>query len=408
MTSVRAGGAQHLPFARPDVTDDEVSAVVAAIRSGWLTTGPNAAAFEAEFGAFLGGGVHAVAVNSATAGLHLAVEALGIGPGDEVLLPTWTFTATAEVLRYVGATPVFVDVLPDTLNIDYRQASSLVTAKTVAVMPVHFAGHPVPARATTSFATAHGLAVIEDAAHAFPVREAGRYVGDSESEATVFSFYATKTITTGEGGMLVTHDADIAARARTMRLHGISSDVFDRYTSSRGAWEYDVVAPGFKYNMTDTAAALGRSQLRRAVQMRDRRSKIAERYDVELAGMPIELPAGVTEAEGHARHLYVIRLTDAAPVSRDDFIQSMSAAGIGTSVHFKPLHLHSYWRKACHLHAEAFPVATAEFDRVVSLPLFSSMTDENVDQVVRAVRGILASRIDARRREGFVAGSRGT
>ena len=208
-----------VPFAQPDIGEAEIASVVEALRSGWLTTGPNSAAFEREFAEFLGGGSHAIAVNSATAGLHLAVEGLGLGPGDEVIVPTWTFTATAEVVRYTGATPVLVDVDPSTLNLDFAAAERAVNARTRAIIPVHFAGLPIDRSALTRFASEHGLRVVEDAAHAFPVSSQGRLVGDSESDAVVFSFYATKTITTGEGGMLVTRDAELAARARSMRLH---------------------------------------------------------------------------------------------------------------------------------------------------------------------------------------------
>lgn len=381
-----------IPFALPDITDREIEAVAHSMRSGWLTTGPNAAAFEREFATFIGGeNLHAVAVNSATAGLHLAVEALGIGPGDEVLVPTWTFTSTAEVVRYVGATPVLVDVEPDTLNIDLNAAERAITKRTRAIMPVHFAGVPVHPASLAGFAAEHGLAVVEDAAHAFPVRSEGRLVGDSTSDAVVFSFYATKTITTGEGGMLITRDQAIAQRARTMRLHGISRDIFNRYTSTVPSWQYEVIAPGFKYNMTDTAAALGRVQLSRAWEMRAARERIASRYDEGLAGLPIELPTRGLDYEGHAWHLYVIKLADHAPVTRDQFIDGMAAAGVGTSVHFIPLHLHPYWRDACDVEARDFPVASAAFARTVSLPAFSAMSDDQVERVIETARGILGS-----------------
>ena len=378
-----------IPFALPDITEAEIEAVVHAMRSGWLTTGPITAAFEEEFAAFLGEGLHAVAVNSATAGLHLAVEALGIGPGDEVLVPTWTFTSTAEVVRYVGATPVLVDVDPDTLNIDLDAAQAAVTNRTKAIMPVHFAGLPVPRGRLAQFARANSLSVIEDAAHAFPVLDGGSLIGDGDSDAVVFSFYATKTMTTGEGGMLVTRRPKIARRARTMRLHGISRDVFDRYTSTKPNWFYEVVAPGYKYNLKDTASAMGRVQLGRATEMGAARERIAERYNHELEGLPLTFPSGPTEPGGHAWHIYAIRLTDDAPVSRDKFIRDMAAAGVGTSVHFIPLHLHPYWRDSLGLSPEAFPVATEAFNRAVSLPAFSAMTDDQVDRVINAARRVL-------------------
>ncbi|WOQ16975.1 DegT/DnrJ/EryC1/StrS family aminotransferase [Raineyella sp. W15-4] len=380
-----------VPFARPDITEAEIKAVVDTMRSGWLTTGPNAGAFEEEFASFLGEGIQAVAVNSATAGLHLAVEALGIGPGDEVLVPTWTFTSTAEVLRYVGARPVFVDVEPDTLAIDLDAAGRAVTSRTKAIMPVHFAGLPIPRRRIAQFARLHGLYVIEDAAHSFPVLDEARMVGDSNSEAVVFSFYATKTITTGEGGMLVTRNPDLARRARIMRLHGISRDVFDRYRSTKPSWHYEVVAPGFKYNLTDTAAALGRVQLSRAKDMAAARQQIAKRYSSEFAGLALTLPVGAREPGGHAWHIYAIRLTDESAVSRDQFIERVAAAGVGTSVHFIPLHLHPYWRDTFGLRAEDFPVATDAFARAVSLPIFSAMTDREVDRVIDTVRQVVGA-----------------
>ncbi|WMY78072.1 DegT/DnrJ/EryC1/StrS aminotransferase family protein [Citricoccus sp. I39-566] len=380
-----------LPFARPDITEAEIEAVTQTIRSGWLTTGPNAAAFEKEMAEFLGGGdITCVAVNSATAGLHLAVEALGIGPGDEVLVPTWTFTSTAEVVRYVGADPVLVDVDPVTLNIDFSDAEQKLTGRTKAVMPVHLAGIPVDARELEDFATRHQLLVIEDAAHAFPVKSNGKFVGNSTSDAVVFSFYATKTITTGEGGMVMVRSEEKAQRMRTMRLHGISRDVFNRYQSTVPAWRYDVVAPGFKYNLPDTAAAMGRVQLGRAVEMRDKRRAIAHRYLDAFRDLPVESPMVPEDPENHAWHLFMLRIdAGAAGMHRDEFINRMSEEGVGTSVHFIPLHLHPYWSDACGAADTDFPAATREFERTVSLPIFSSMTDGDVDKVIGAVRKVL-------------------
>ncbi|MFB9071556.1 DegT/DnrJ/EryC1/StrS family aminotransferase [Citricoccus parietis] len=356
-----------------------------------MTTGPNAAAFEKEMAEFLGGeDIMCVAVNSATAGLHLAVEALGIGPGDEVLVPTWTFTSTAEVVRYVGADPILVDVDPATLNIDFQDAERKITDRTKAIMPVHLAGIPVDARELEDFATRHQLLVVEDAAHAFPVRSNGKHVGNSTSDAVVFSFYATKTITTGEGGMVMVRSEDLAQRMRTMRLHGISRDVFNRYQSTVPAWRYDVVAPGFKYNLPDTAAAMGRVQLGRAVEMRDRRRAIAHRYLEAFRDLPIELPLVPEDPENHAWHLFMLRIdAGTAGLHRDEFINRMSNEGVGTSVHFIPLHLHPYWKDACGADDADFPVATREFERAVSLPIFSSMTDGDVDKVIGAVGRVL-------------------
>lgn len=380
---------EFLPFAVPDVGEREIEAVVEAMRSGWLTTGPRVAAFESEFAAFIGGGVAAVAVNSATAGLHLALEAVGLSPGDEVILPTWTFTATAEVVRYLGGHPVMVDVDPVTLNLDFEAAARAVTARTRAIIPVHFAGLAVDRRELADFAATHGLRVVEDAAHAFPCVSDGEPVGSSTSDAVVFSFYATKTMTTGEGGMVVTTDEALAERIRTMRLHGISRNVFDRYRSTSPSWHYEVVAPGFKYNLTDTAAAMGRVQLRRARAMRDRRAGIASRYNNAFAGLPVQRPAGSATGDAHAWHLYVMRLDPAARLHRDEFIAQMALAGIGCSVHFIPLHRHPYWRDTYRLDDAQFPVASAEFARVISLPLFSGMTDQQVDRVVGTVSELL-------------------
>lgn len=379
-----------VPFAVPDIGDAEIDAVVAALRSGWLTTGPNAAAFEREFGEFLGGGLHTVAVNSATAALHLALDGLGIGPGDEVIVPTWTFTATAEVVRYRGATPVIVDVDAATLNLDLTRAERAVGPRTRAVLPVHFAGLPVDRASLAGFAHSHGLYVVEDAAHAFPVTSDDRLVGDSDSDAVVFSFYATKTITTGEGGMLVTSSPELAARARTMRLHGINRDVFDRYHSRRPNWQYDVIAAGYKYNLTDTAAAMGRVQLGRAVQMRDARARIARRYHDAFADLPVRLPDGGFCGD-HSWHLYVVRLGSDAPISRDEFVARLAQRGIGTSVHFIPLHLLSHWRDGYGLRADDFPVGTEAFGQAVSLPLFSAMTESQIGRVVEATREALGA-----------------
>lgn len=381
-----------LPFALPDITEQEIQAVTETMRSGWVTTGPKTVAFERAFAEFLENEkLHCVAVNSATAGLHLAVEALGLGPGDEVLVPTWTFTSTAEVVRYVGADPVFVDVDEKTLNIDFQDATAKVTPKTKAIMPVHFAGGAIDSLALEKFATTHNLKVVEDAAHAFPAKNGENFVGDSSSDAVVFSFYATKTITTGEGGMLVTRDAELAARARTMRLHGISRDVFSRYTSKVPSWRYEVVAPGFKYNLTDIAAAIGTVQLGRADAMRARRQEIAQRYLKSFATLPIGLPPLAAEGNLHSWHLFVIRVGERSGISRDDFIEKMAEEGIGTSVHFIPLHQHPYWAEKFTPSFEDFPVANKAFEETVSLPIFSSMTDEQVQQVISTVSGIVGT-----------------
>jgi len=337
----------------------------------------------------MGAKVEALAVNSATAGLHLALEAAGVGPGDEVVTTPYTFTATAEVIRYLGAHPVFVDVREDTLNLDPEAIEAAITTRTRAIIPVHFAGLSCDMEAILRIAKRHELRVIEDAAHALPATSGHHLIGTLESDATVFSFYATKTLATGEGGMIVTRDPELAKRCRVMRLHGIDRDAFDRYTSAAPAWFYRVVAPGFKYNMTDVAAAIGIPQLRKLDRFLCRREELARRYDEGLNGLSLRLPAHPPEGEVHAWHLYVVRLTDESPISRDDFITEMTRAGIGTSVHFIPLHVHPYWRDTYNLKPGDFPNATRAYERAVTLPLYTRMTDADQDRVIRAIHGIL-------------------
>jgi dTDP-4-amino-4,6-dideoxygalactose transaminase len=376
-----------LPFAVPDLGEAEIAEVVDSLCSGWITTGPKAQRFERAFVDFLGGGVEAVAVSSATAGLHLALQGLGLGPGDEVIVPVHTFTATAAAVAYQRARPVFVDVDPDTLNIDPAAAAAAVTPRTRAIVPVHFAGLACAMAPLLEIAARHSVDVVEDAAHALPTTYAGQMVGSLDTTACVFSFYATKPVATGEGGMLVTRSSELARSARNMRLHGISRDVFDRHRG--GNWYYEVTAPGFKYNFTDIAAALGLHQLRRAHAMRARRAAIARAYDVGFADLPLVLPAEAPPGELHAWHLYVVRLRDEVPVGRDAFIEALRARGIGTSVHYVPLHLQPYWRDTYGLQPEQFPVSTEAYGRMVSLPIYSKMTNADVRRVIEAVRAVL-------------------
>ncbi|MGH1561482.1 DegT/DnrJ/EryC1/StrS family aminotransferase [Mumia sp. DW29H23] len=381
-----------VPFARPDITEAEIEAVVETLRGGWVTTGPAAANFEEEFAAFVGGAVDAVAVSSATAGLHLALEACGVGPGDEVVLPTWTFTATAEVVRYLGATPVVVDVDPATLNLDAATVEAALTPRTRAVVVVHFAGRAADTAAVAAVAHPRGVRVVEDAAHALPASSGGSVVGAARhSDAAVFSFYATKTVTTGEGGMLTTRDPAVAERARTMRLHGIDRDAFDRYRTTSATWEYDVVAPGFKNNLPDPAAAMGRVQLRRAHAMRARRQEVADRYADAWRGLPIECPEPASVGDLHAWHLFPVRLAPNAPLRRDAVIDALTRHGIGTSVHFIPLHRLTYWRTSLGLGPEGFPVAEDVFPRILSVPIYSAMSDADVDRVVAALKQVLGA-----------------
>ncbi len=380
-----------VPFAMPDIGEAEIGEVVDSLKSGWITSGPKVRSFEERFAERIGDDdVMAVAVNSATAGLHLALEAIGIGAGDEVITTTFTFTATAEVIRYLGGQPVFVDIDPNTLCIDPALVAEAVTERTRAIIPVHYGGLACDMDALIDLAARHELRIVEDAAHAFPSHHGKQLVGSLDTASAVFSFYATKTIATGEGGMLVTKRSDIADRARIMRLHGIDRDAFDRYVADRPAWSYDVVAPGFKYNMTDLAAALGLHQLARADEFHRRRVELASAYSEGFLDLPLSLPPSPDDVSDHAWHLYVIRLTDDAPVERNRFIELMFEAGIGCSVHYAPLHLLSYWRDSCDLNPDQFPHAQAVFERCVSLPLYTRLTDGESARIIDTVRELLA------------------
>ena len=389
--SIKVDSAEaFLPFALPDIGDEEVAAVVECLRSGWITTGPKTRQFEQEFGNYLGGAVEAISVNSATAGLHLALEALGIGPGDEVIVPTLTFTATAEVVRYLGAQPVFVDADPDTLNFDLNAVEQAIGPHTRAIIPVHYAGLACDMDGVLALARTYQLKVVEDAAHAFPTKYKGQLVGTLGSDVTVFSFYANKTMTTGEGGMVVTRDARLAQRIRVMRIHGISQDAFARYTSRKPAWFYEVVAAGFKYNLTDLASAMGIAQLRKIDRFLARREQLAARYHEALRGLPLRLPTCATGESTHAWHLYVVRLLDGAPLARDELIGKLAERGIGTSVHFIPLHRQPIWRDSCRLRPDQFPAAEAAFQSMLSLPLYTKMSDADQQRTIDNLRELLS------------------
>ena len=379
----------EVPFFRPAIGDEEIEAVTSVLQSGWLTAGPKTREFEEKFAAYLGDGLEAVAVNSATAGLHLAAEACGVGLGDSVIVPTMTFTATAEVVRYLGAEVALVDIEPGTHLIDLADAERRVTPRCKAIMPVHFGGLPCDMEAVLAFARRHGLKVIEDAAHALPARRDGRFVGAWESDATVFSFYANKTITTGEGGMLVTRNPSIAARARLMRTHGVNRDSLDRFRKVGASWAYDVVAPGFKYNMTDVAAAIGVVQLGKAEALRKSRQKAALQYFERLAGLPLDLPSLAPEGSLHCWHLFPVRIREPARVSRDDVIEALAAAGIGSSVHYRPLHMMTYWKERYPSQPGEFPVADRYFAGAVTLPLFPGMTDAELEHVTSLLHRVL-------------------
>ena len=385
-----------IPFAIPDIGEEEIAEVVRCLRSGWITTGPMARQFESDFAQFIGGGVEAVSVNSATAGLHLALEALGIGPGDRVLTTPYTFTATAEVVRYLGAEPVFADIDPRTFNLDPAAAAEVLKRESAvkAIIPVHFAGQSCEMDELGKLAATAGIHVVEDAAHALPATWKGAMIGALPTAAAVFSFYATKTIATGEGGMIVSRNKELLARARTMRLHGINRDVFDRYQSKTPAWYYEVVAPGFKYNMPDVAAAIGVHQLRKAGQFRQRRAAIASAYTVGFADLPLRTPVVVHPDELHAWHLYVLQLDlPALRIGRDRVIELLAERGIGTSVHFIPLHLHPYWRDRYGFRPGDFPQALQAYERAVSLPIHTRLSADDVSRVIETVRDVLLANL---------------
>ncbi|MGQ0810608.1 MAG: DegT/DnrJ/EryC1/StrS family aminotransferase [Nitrospiraceae bacterium] len=378
---------QFLPFHVPDIGEDEIQAVVSVLRSGWLTTGSKAKQFEQDFAAMVGAR-YAVAVNSCTAALHLALEAIGLHEGDEVIVPTMTFAATAEVVTYFKAKPVLVDCTEDTLNIDPHRIEQVVTSRTKAIIPVHFAGHPCEMDHILAIAKSYNLRVIEDAAHALPARYRGKAVG-TIGDTTCFSFYATKNITTGEGGMVTTENSDWAARMRAMSLHGLSRDAWNRYTA-QGSWYYEILSPGFKYNLTDIAAALGISQLHKCERFRKIRDQYAALYDEGFRDLPEIIRPRVAEHVQHAWHLYVIQLKlDRLRIGRDEFIQLLQREQIGCSVHFIPLHLHPYYRDTWGCRPEDLPRATAVFQRTVSLPLYPKMTELDIQRVITVVRELI-------------------
>ncbi len=383
---------EFIPFSRPVIGSEEIAEVTEVLKSGWLTTGARCKKFEEDFKIFLGDpAIEVVSVNSCTAGLHLALEAIGIQPGDEVIVPVHTFTATAEVVRYLGADPVFVDVLPDTLCIDPAAVKKAITPKTKAIMPVHFAGRACDMDAILKIAKDHGLKVIEDAAHALPTKYNGKLVGALQSDAAVFSFYANKTITTGEGGMIATRNPDLAKRCRIMRTHGMNKEAFDRFTSTgkKPAWYYEIVAPGFKYNMPDLAAAVGIHQLKKAYAFQKSREQAVELYRRKLAGLPLSLQPPAPSGDMHAWHLCVATLDlSKLTIDRNRFIELLTESGIGASVHYVPLHFHPYWKDTYNLTPQQFPVSTAAYERIVSLPLYPDMTEAVIDRVVDAIRSI--------------------
>jgi dTDP-4-amino-4,6-dideoxygalactose transaminase len=418
---------EPIPFARPLIGKEEEEAVLRVLRSGWLTTGRETLAFEGEFAEFLsrgeeGGPIHCLAVNSATSGLHLALEACGAGRGDLVLVPSYTFTATAEVVRYLGAEPVFVDSVPKGFHMDPKALEATLErlgrglpaypprpsrpkgfgprGRAAAVVPVHFGGLPCDMAAIGDIARRYSLRIVEDAAHSFPSlipgSSPGGSLGSGETgpgfagtlgDAGVFSFYATKTITTGEGGMVACRDQELAARISLMRSHGIDRSIWNRYTDTKASWYYSVIEAGYKYNLPDLLSALGRIQLGRARELLAMREEIAARYNEAFSGDPHFTipPAG----PGNAWHLYPLRLNPGTlSVSREEFARKLQEGGVGISVHFIPLHTMPYYRKAYDLEEDDFPEAFKSFSRVISIPIWPGMDGETVERVITMVKAL--------------------
>jgi dTDP-4-amino-4,6-dideoxygalactose transaminase len=376
-----------LPVALPTIGEAEKQAVLETLESGWVTTGPKAIELGRRIAAATGA-AHALAVNSCTGALHLALAAWGVGPGDEVITSTWTFASTANVILHTGARVVLVDVDPRTKNLDPERVARAITPRTRAVIAVDFAGHPAEYDPLRALCDRYGLRLLADAAHAFGARYRNRPVG-ALADATCFSFYAIKNITTGEGGCLVADDEELIARAQILSLHGISKDAWKRY-SSAGAWYYEVTAPGFKYNLTDLAAALGLAQLERWPEFDARRQAIASRYDAAFAGWPEVAVPQVAADVYHARHLYTLELElDRLTVDRARFLELLKAENIGTTVNFIPVHRHPYYRDALGFRPEEFPVAERIFPAIFTLPIYPRMSDGDVDDVVRAVAKVL-------------------
>lgn len=380
-------GERPIPFHRPFIGPEEEAAVLDVLRSGWLTTGERTVAFEAGLREATGAR-HAVAVSSGTAAMHLALEAAGVGPGDEVVVPTYTFAACGEVVDYVGARVRLVDVDRRTLNVTAETIAAGLGERTRALIVVHLGGLMADMAPIVALARERGIFVLEDAAHALPARQGGRNAG-TVGTAGALSFYATKPVSTGEGGALLTDSEAVADRARLMRLHGLSRDAWRRYIDA-GSWYYEIEEIGFKYNLTDVAAAIGLVQLQRAEGLRDRREAIARGYVARIAAHrhladAIDLPAFATGTDIHAWHLFPVRLVDRPAGARDAVIRRMAAAGVGTSVHFIPLHLHPFYRRTYGYKPADFPVATAEYEREISLPIFPGLRDDDLDRVVDAL-----------------------
>jgi len=389
-----------LPFALPVIEEEEIKEVLDVLKSAWITTGPKVKLFEREFARYIGC-KHAIAVNSCTAALHLALEAIGIREGDEIITSPMTFAATGEVIRYFKARPIFVDIDSETMNLDMgllenivkRRCESENKRKLKAIIPVHYAGYPCDMDALMALASRYDLRIIEDAAHAFPTSYKRKMIG-TVGDITCFSFYATKNITTGEGGMITTENEEYADRMRIMSLHGISKDAWKRYTAE-GSWYYEIIAPGYKYNLTDIAAGLGIAQLKKADAFLKRRMQIAEMYHEAFQELnELDLPLAYEGEEGttHSWHLYVIRLNlQRLQIDRNKFIEELRRKGIGTSVHFIPLHIHPYYRETYGYQSDDFPVAYETYQRIISLPIYAKMTDRDVKRVIESVTDVVKS-----------------
>ena len=378
---------RFLPFARPLIEKEDIEEVVDTLNSDWLTTGPKTHLFEEEFAKYIGC-KYAVAVNSCTAALHISLAALGIGKGDEVITTPYTFVSTVNVILQQGAMPVFVDIKPDTFNINPDSIREKINDKTKAIIPVHFAGQPCEMGKIMKIAKDNNLLVIEDAAHAISAEYEGKKIG-TIGDATCFSFYPTKNMTTGEGGMVTTDDEELANKCKIWGLHGISKDAWKRY-SAEGSWYYEVVCPGYKYNMTDIQASLGLHQLKKLNRFQRKREKIVKAYNEAFKDMEeITIPF-VKDNIKHAWHLYVIKIvSEKLEINRNQFIEALRAENIGTSVHFIPVHLHPYYRDTYGFKRGDFPNAEYAFERVISLPLFPKMSDKDVKDVIDAVRKII-------------------
>jgi dTDP-4-amino-4,6-dideoxygalactose transaminase len=377
---------KFLPFHRALIEEEEIQAVVEVLRGGWLTKGPLVHEFEKSFANYVGAS-HALAVNSCTAALHLALAAIGLREGDEVIVPTLTFAASGEVVLYFKARPVLVDCIGSTGQLDLDQVERAISPRTRAILPVHYAGYPCDMDRVLDLAKRRNLRVIEDAAHALPTRYKGKMIG-TLGDITCFSFYATKTLTTGEGGLATTENKEFAERMRLFSLHGISKDAWKRY-SAEGSWRYDILEAGYKYNFTDIQAALGLAQLAKCDAMRARRAALAERYTMELTSLDaFETPPTPLDGQ-HAWHLYALQLNSSAlRISRDQVIEELKQRGVGTSVHFIPLHLHTLYQKHLGYRTGQFPIAERFFEREISLPIYPSMTDEECHCVIEGLQDV--------------------